>query len=280
MMKMIEDKNIAGMGFHSAATVHLMVEAERRAYADRAQFMGDADFVKVPVKKLTSDSYAKTRISDFDPHKAGNSQVTQPGKINAESEETTHLSVTDNDGNAVSITTTLNGSYGSKTVVGGAGFLLNNEMDDFSVKPGVPNMYGAVGAEANAIAPGKRMLSSMTPAIVLKNNKPFIVLGTPGGTTIPTSVFQTLVNMLEFGMGPEQAINEPKFHHQWQPDEVDVEKDFPASVTEQLKAMGYKIAVRNAIGRTEVIKIVYGPSGKVSIEAAGDKRGDDTSEGF
>jgi gamma-glutamyltranspeptidase/glutathione hydrolase len=165
-------------------------------------------------------------------------------------------------------------------VVGGAGFLLNNEMDDFSVKPGVPNMYGALGAEANAIAPGKRMLSSMTPAIVLKNNKPFIVLGTPGGTTIPTSVFQTLVNMLEFGMGPEQAINEPKFHHQWQPDQVEVEKDFPPAVVAQLKAMGYKIAVRNAIGRTEVIKIVYGPSGKVRIEAAGDKRGDDTAEGF
>jgi len=280
VMKMIEGKNITGMGFHSAASVHLMVEAERRAYADRAQFMGDADFVKVPVKKLTSDAYAKQRFDDFDPAKAGSSQSTQAGHINPESEETTHLSVTDAAGNAVSVTTTLNGGYGSKTVVGGAGFLLNNEMDDFSVKPGVPNMYGAVGAEANAIAPGKRMLSSMTPAIVLKNNKPFIVLGTPGGTTIPTSVFQTLVNMLDFGMGPEQAINEPKFHHQWQPDQVDVEKDFPAAIAEQLKAMGYKIAVRNSIGRTEVIKIVYGPSGKARIEAAGDKRGDDTAEGF
>ena len=280
VMKMIEGKDIARMGFHSVASVHLMVEAERRAYADRAQFMGDADFVKVPVKKLTSDGYAKQRFDDFDPNKAGSSQLTQAGHINAESEETTHLSVTDAAGNAVSVTTTLNGGYGSKTVVGGAGFLLNNEMDDFSVKPGVPNMYGAVGAEANAIAPGKRMLSSMTPAIVLKNNKPFIVLGTPGGTTIPTSVFQTLVNMLEFGMGPSQAIDEPKFHHQWQPDQVDVEKDFPPAVVEQLKAMGYKIAVRGTIGRTEVIKIVYGPSGKALIEAAGDKRGDDTAEGF
>ncbi len=279
-MKMIEGKDIAHMGFESVAAVHLMIEAERRAYADRAQFLGDADFVKVPVKTLTSDSYIKQRISDFDAAKAGSSETTQAGKINPESEETTHLCVTDKDGNAVSITTTLNGGYGSKTVVGGAGFLLNNEMDDFSVKPGVPNMYGAVGAEANAIAPGKRMLSSMTPAIVLKNNKPFIVLGTPGGTTIPTSVFQTLVDMLEFGMSPEDAINKPKFHHQWQPDVVDVEKDFPPTVIAQLKTMGYKISVRNAIGRTEVIKMVYGQGRKVTIDAAGDKRGDDTAEGF
>jgi gamma-glutamyltranspeptidase/glutathione hydrolase len=277
---MIEGRDIAHMGFHSVASVHLMVEAERRAYADRAQFMGDADFVKVPVKRLTSDAYVKERMSDFDPAKAGSSQATPAGKINPESEETTHLSITDKDGNAVSITTTLNGGYGSKTVVGGAGFLLNNEMDDFSVKPGVPNMYGAVGAEANAIAPGKRMLSSMTPAIVLKNNKPYIVLGTPGGTTIPTSVFQTLVNMLEFGMAPTEAINQPKFHHQWQPDEVAVEKDFPAAVVTGLKAMGYKIAMRGSIGRTEVIRIVYGSAGKVTIDAAGDKRGDDTVEGF
>ena len=280
VMKMIEGKNIAHMGFESVAATHLMIEAERRAYADRAEFMGDADFVKVPVKKLTSDSYISQRISDFNPNKAGSSDTTRAGKINPESEETTHLCVTDKDGNAVSITTTLNGGYGSKTVVGGAGFLLNNEMDDFSVKPGVPNMYGAVGAEANAIAPGKRMLSSMTPAIVLKNNKPFIVLGTPGGTTIPTSVFQTLVDMLEFGMGPEEAISKPKFHHQWQPDVVDVEKDFPPTVIAQLKAMGYKISVRNAIGRTEVIRIVYGQGHKVTIDAAGDKRGDDTAEGF
>ncbi len=279
-MKMIEGRDIAGMGFQSAAAVHLMIEAERRAYADRAEYMGDADFVKVPVKRLTSDSYIKERISDFDPNKAGSSEMTQAGKINPESEETTHLCVTDKDGNAVSVTTTLNGGYGSKTVVGGAGFLLNNEMDDFSVKPGVPNMYGALGGDANAIAPGKRMLSCMTPAIVLKNNKPYIVLGTPGGTTIPTSVFQTLVNMLEFGMGPEEAIDQPKFHHQWQPDVVDVEKDFPATVTAQLKAMGYKINTRGSIGRTEVIRIEYGAGGKATIDAAGDKRGEDTAEGF
>jgi gamma-glutamyltranspeptidase / glutathione hydrolase len=275
-MKMIEGKDIAKMGFQSAGAVHLMVEAERRAYADRARFMGDADFVKVPVKKLTSAAYIEERMNDYDPAKAGSSQLTQPGNINPESEETTHLSIIDKDGNAVSITTTLNGGYGNKTVVGGAGFLLNNEMDDFSVKPGVPNMYGAVGAEANAIAPGKRMLSSMTPAIVLKNNKPYIVLGTPGGTTIPTSVYQTLVNMLEFNLDADDAVNKPKFHHQWQPDEIFVEKDFPATVIEQLKAMGYKVDVRGTIGRTEVIKVL--PGGK--FEAVGDKRGDDTAEGF
>ena len=275
-MRMIEDKNIGRMGFQSVAAVHLMVEAERRAYADRAEFMGDVDFVKVPVKKLTSNAYIKERFSDFDAAKAGSSAVTKAGNINPESEETTHLSIIDKYGNAVSITTTLNGGYGSKTVVGGAGFLLNNEMDDFSVKPGVPNMYGALGTEANAIAPGKRMLSSMTPAIVLKNNKPFIVLGTPGGTTIPTSVYQTLVNMLDFNMSTADAVYKPKFHHQWLPDEVYVEKGFDAAVIDQLKAMGYKVSVRGQIGRTEVIKVL--PNKK--FEAIADNRGDDGAEGY
>jgi gamma-glutamyltranspeptidase/glutathione hydrolase len=275
-MKMIEDKNIAKMGFQSVAAVHLMVEAERRAYADRAAFMGDADFVKVPVKKLTSDAYIRERISDFDPGKAGTSTAIKEGNIKPESEETTHLSIIDKYGNAVSVTTTLNGGYGSRTVVGGAGFLLNNEMDDFSVKPGVPNMYGAIGAEANAIAPGKRMLSSMTPAIVLKDNKPFIVVGTPGGTTIPTSVFQTLVNMLEFNLSTADAVYKPKFHHQWKPDEIYAEKGFPEKIMEDLRAMGYKVTVRGRIGRTEVIKVLANKK----FEAVADSRGDDAAEGY
>ncbi len=274
MMKMIAKRNIGKMKFQTAASVQLMTEVERRAYADRAEFLGDPDFVKVPVKKLTSDAYLSERMKDYAADKAGNSTITKPGLI-GESEETTHLSIADNKGNVVSVTTTLNGGYGSRTVVGGAGFILNNEMDDFSVKPGVPNMYGAVGNEKNAIAPGKRMLSSMTPTIVLRNNKPYLVVGTPGGTTIPTSVYQTLVNILEFGMSAEDAVNKPKFHHQWLPDQLYVEKDFDETVKKQLEAMGYKIITRGQIGRTEVIQI----KGK-QIIAVGDKRGDDAAEGY
>lgn len=274
MMKMIENRNIAKLKFQTAQSVQLMIEAERRAYADRAEFLGDPDFVKVPVKKLTSSAYLKKRMQDFVVNKAGSSNVTLAGNI-PESEETTHLSITDAEGNAVSVTTTLNGHFGSKTVVSGAGFLLNNEMDDFSVKPGVPNMYGAVGNEKNSIAPGKRMLSSMTPTIVLKNKKTYIVVGTPGGTTIPTSVYQTLVNMLEFKLGAEDAVNKPKFHHQWLPDEIFIEKDFPASVADELKKMGYKITERGNIGRTEVIAI---KNKKITVIA--DKRGDDAAAGY
>ena len=275
MMKMVKDQPLKQYGFLSSQSVQLMVEVERRAYADRAKYLGDVDFFKVPVKTLISDAYAKERMKDYVPEKAGSSKQTNAGII-PESEETTHLSVYDKAGNAVAVTTTLNGGYGSKTVVGGAGFLLNNEMDDFSVKPGVPNMYGAVGAEANAIAPGKRMLSSMTPTIVLKNNKPFLVVGTPGGTTITTSVFQTLVNILEFEMSTEEAVNKPKFHHQWLPDEIAVEKDVPATLIGRLKEMGYNVTVRSQIGRTEVIRI--NPNGK--IEAVADKRGEDSAEGY
>ncbi|MBK8608695.1 MAG: gamma-glutamyltransferase [Chitinophagaceae bacterium] len=279
MMKMIEDKNIAAMKFQSAASVQLMTEVERRAYADRAEFLGDPDFVKVPVNTLVSPAYLKTRMDDYDPGKAGNSKTTLAGIIK-ESEETTHLSVVDQYGNAVAVTTTLNGGYGSRTVVGGAGFLLNNEMDDFSVKPGVPNMYGAVGNAKNAIAPGKRMLSSMTPTIVLKQGKPYLVVGTPGGTTIITSVFQSLVNMLEFGMNAIDAVNKPKFHHQWLPDVVSVESDFPDDVKKELILMGYQLRVRDAIGRTELIEIKRTGNGLTAITAVGDKRGDDDARGF
>jgi gamma-glutamyltranspeptidase / glutathione hydrolase len=277
MMKMIEDKKIAAMGFHSVQAVQLMTEVERRAYADRAEYMGDADFYKVPVAKLSSDAYLKERMKTYDPEKATPSTDIKPGIVTAkESEETTHFSVIDKEGNAVSITTTLNNSYGSKTVVGGAGFFLNDEMDDFSIKPGVPNMYGAVGGEANAIAPGKRMLSSMTPTIVLKDNKPYIVIGTPGGTTIPTQVFQTLVNILEFNMSTEDAVYKPKFHHQWLPDRLDVEKNFPQPVRDALAKMGYTINQLTAIGRTETIKVLA--NGK--FEAVADNRGDDSAEGW
>lgn len=274
MLGMIEDKNIAAMKFQTAASVQLMVETERRAFADRAEFLGDADFVKVPVKTLVSKKYIEERIKDYTPGKAGSSKAIGAGVIK-ESEETTHLSVIDGAGNAVSVTTTLNGHFGSRTVVGGAGFLLNNEMDDFSVKPGVPNMYGAVGNEKNAIAPGKRMLSSMTPTIVLKNKKTYLVVGTPGGTTIPTSVFQSIVNVVDFGMRAEDAVNKPKFHHQWLPDEVFAENDFDAATLAALEAMGYKINKRGDIGRTELIQV----KGK-KIIAVGDKRGDDAAEGY
>ncbi len=275
MMRMVEDRNLNEHGFESLYSVHLMAEVERLAYADRAKYLGDVDFYKVPTKTLTSYPYVQQRMKNFKPDSAGNSESIQAGVI-AESEETTHFDTYDRDGNCVSITTTLNGGYGSRTVVAGAGFLLNNEMDDFSIKPGVPNMYGAVGGEANAIAPGKRMLSSMTPTIVLYKDKPFLVVGTPGGTTITTSVFQTLIDIIDFGMSPSDAVNKPKFHHQWLPDILYVEKGFPSEVTAELKKMGYHVEEREAIGRTEVIRI--SSSGK--IEAVADWRGDDDAEGY
>ncbi len=277
MMKMIEPYEISKMGFQSAEAVQLMIEAERRAYADRAEYMGDKDFYPVPVNSLTKNEYLLERMQTFTPGKASVSTNIKPGKVTVpEHEETTHISVIDNDGNAVAVTTTLNGGYGSRTVVGGAGFLLNNEMDDFSIKPGVPNMYGAVGGEANAIKAGKRMLSSMTPTIVLQNGKPYLVVGTPGGTTIPTSVFQTLVNILDFNLSTIDAVNKPKFHHQWLPDRVDIENDFSSPTAIALEMMGYKLNKRGAIGRTEVIKVL--PNGK--FEAVADKRGDDDARGW
>jgi gamma-glutamyltranspeptidase/glutathione hydrolase len=275
MLKMIEKYPMSSYGFQTAKSVQLMIEAERRAYADRAEHMGDPDFYKVPVKTLLDETYLAQRMSDYNPDKAGSSNATKAGIIK-ESEETTHLSVMDEKGNMVSVTTTLNGGYGSRTVVGGAGFLMNNEMDDFSVKPGVPNMYGAVGGEANAIEPGKRMLSSMCPTLITKNNQPYVVIGTPGGTTIPTSVFQGIVNIIDFNMTADDAINKPKFHHQWLPDEVMAEKDFDADVKKQLQAMGYKMSERAGIGRTEAIRILK--NGK--RETAADKRGDDSVAGF
>ncbi len=274
MLKMIEKFPVSDYGFQTAKSVQLMIEAERRAYADRAKYMGDPDFSKLPVKTLMSDAYLVERMKDYDPNRATLSADIKAGSI-SESEETTHISIMDEAGNMVSVTTTLNNNFGSKTVVGGAGFLLNDEMDDFSVKPGVPNLYGAVGGAANAIAPGKRMLSSMTPTLVLKDHQPFIVVGTPGGTTIPTSVFQTLVNIIDFNMNAEDAVNKPKFHHQWLPDEVMIEDGFNPETESALKKMGYHFQKRGSIGRTELIKIST-PDHK---EAVADKRGDDSVSG-
>ncbi len=280
MLGMIEPFPVASYGFHSLQAVQLMVEAERRAYADRAKFLGDADFVKVPVKKLTSVTYLRQRMADYNPLKAGSSKNTTHGNIQPESEETTHLSVYDKEGNAVSVTTTLNNNYGSRTVVGGAGFLLNDEMDDFSIKPVVPNMYGALGSDANAIAPGKRMLSSMTPTIILKDNKPYLVMGSPGGTTIPTQLFQVTVNLLDFQMRLEDAVWKPRFHHQWLPDVIFIEKDFPSDVKAGLQTMGYEIIERGKIGRFEAIKITGSSSSRIQIEAVADQRGDDDAQGY
>ncbi len=274
MMKMVEKTSQIQKGFQTPEATQIMIEAERRAYADRAEHLGDPDFWKVPIKTMSSDTYLAKRMSDFIPGKASKSAEIKAGDIK-ESEETTHISIYDKQGNMVSITTTLNGGYGSKTVVAGAGFLLNNEMDDFSVKPGVANMFGAVGGEANAIQPGKRMLSSMCPVIVTKNGKPAIVVGTPGGTTIPTSVYQALVNSINFGMNIDDAINKPKFHHQHLPDEVFIEPNFPAELKNSLQTMGYKLTNRASIGKTEMIFIH-----KNKIEVAADRRGDDSVAGF
>lgn len=271
MLKMLEDKPLSSYGFQTVKSVQLITEVERRAYADRSKYFGDPDFYQVPQQSLVNPAYLKARMADYDSTKAGSSVTTGVGWIR-ESEQTTHISILDAEGNAVSVTTTLNGHYGSKTVVGRAGFLLNNEMDDFSIQEGLPNMYGAVGGKANAIAPHKRMLSSMTPTIVLKNNRPFMVVGTPGGTTITTSVLQSILNVIDFGMDAGEAVNNPKFHHQWLPDRVDVEPGFPLPLREQLMAMGYTINEREAIGRTEMILVR--PDGK--LEAVADKRGDDS----
>lgn len=253
----------------SPEAVQIMVEAERRAYADRAEYMGDPDFVKDHTHLLTDSSYIKKRWANFTIEKATPSH--QVGKIVTppmEKEQTTHISILDKDGTAISITTTLNGYYGSKTVVSGAGFLLNNEMDDFSIQPGFPNLYGAIGGEANSIAPNKRMLSSMTPTIVLKDNKPFLIVGTPGGTTIPTSVFQTIVGVIDFKLPATLAVNLPRFHHQWLPEKVFVEKFFPKTTMDILSKKNYLFEERSNIGKVEFIMM----ENNGNITAVADRR--------
>lgn len=274
VLKMIEPFPVGDLGFQTPQSVHLLVEAERRAYADRAQYMGDPDFWKVPDSALLSADYLRKRFSDYQDEKATPSTQVGPGNIK-ESEETTHISIADEEGNVVSITTTLNNHFGSRVVVKDAGFILNDEMDDFSIKPGVPNMYGAVGGEANAIAPGKRMLSSMAPTLVLQNGQPVYVVGSPGGTTIPTSVVQSLVNVIDFKMNIDAAVNAPKFHHQWLPDSVLVEPSFPVELRERLETFGHKVIQRSSIGRVEMIER---ENGKYTVVADG--RGEDGVAGF
>ena len=273
MLKMASYENLEKHQQNSAEAVQIMVEAERRAFADRAEFMGDPNFIEDKTQMLISDSYLKNRWKSFNKNLATPS--SEVGKIipqPKESTETTHISIIDKEGNAVAITTTLNGYYGSKVVVAGAGFFLNNEMDDFSIKPGVPNMFGAVGGEANKIEPGKRMLSSMTPTIVLKNGKPYIVVGTPGGTTIPTSVYQSIVNVLDFKLNPNLSVNAPKFHHQWLPETIAVEKGFPETTIKDLESKNYKFDRITQIGKTEMI--VINENGNAT--AVADGRGDDS----
>lgn len=273
MLKMASYENLEKHQQNSAEAVQIMVEAERRAFADRAEFMGDPNFIEDKTQMLISDDYLKNRWKSYNKNLATPS--SEVGKIIPqpnESTETTHISIIDKEGNAVSVTTTLNGYYGSKVVVAGAGFFLNNEMDDFSIKPGVPNMFGAVGGEANKIEPGKRMLSSMTPTIVLKNGKPYIVVGTPGGTTIPTSVYQSIVNVLDFKLNPNLSVNAPKFHHQWLPETIAVEKGFPESTIKALEIKNYKFDRINQIGKTEMILI----NENGNATAVADGRGDDS----
>lgn len=273
MLKMSSLENLENYQQNSTEAVQIMVEAERRAFVDRAEYMGDPDFINDKTQMLISDEYLKNRWKSFNKNSATpSSEVGKIIKQPKESTETTHISVIDKDGNAAAVTTTLNGLYGSKVVVSGAGFFLNNEMDDFSVKPGVPNMFGAVGGEANSIQPNKRMLSSMTPTIVLKNGKPFMVVGTPGGTTIPTSVYQSIVNVIDFKLNPNLSVNSPKFHHQWLPETVMVEKNFPETTISDLKKMNYKIERISQIGRTEMILI----DEKGNATAIADGRGDDS----
>ena len=288
MLKVIEDYDIKGFGHNSVETIQILVEAERRAYADRSHFMGDPDYMSLPVYELMDKNYVVDRMKNFSWDKATPSSEVDHGSIIVqESDETTHYSIIDKYGNSVSVTTTLNNSYGSKVFVEEGGFFLNNEMDDFSSKPGHPNFYGLIGSEANSIQPGKRMLSSMTPSIILKDNKPSLIVGTPGGSTIITSVLQTILNVYEFDMNVQEAVNAPRFHHQWLPDVVifeegiiDKEKDsilksksyFVISLPIEVDTGG--MSARSSIGAVDAILI--GEKGEVSTGA--DFRGDDYGE--
>ena len=286
LLKAVESYDIAQYGHNSVESIQIMVEAERRAYADRSFYMGDPDFNKLPVYELMDDEYVKARMESFSWDKATLSSDVSHGDLKTikESDQTTHYSIIDADGNSVSVTTTLNTNYGSKVFVEAGGFFLNNEMDDFSSKPGHPNSFGLIGSEANSVEANKRMLSSMTPTIVLKNKKPSLIVGTPGGSTIITSVFQTILNVYEFNMSMQEAVNAPRVHHQWLPDVVIIEKDGIDSVQDSiLRSKNYfvvslpivsdgpNIRARSSIGKVDAIFI--DENGDVSTGA--DPRGDD-----
>ena len=280
ILKTTANYPIAQYGHNTTKTIQVLTEAQRRAYADRSHYLGDPDFIDIPVDSLLSDAYLKGRMDSFSFEGATPSKELTHGIISrAESAETTHYSIIDSYGNAIAVTTTLNASFGSKLYSKKLGFFLNNEMDDFSAKPGTPNLFGLIGGDANAIAPQKRMLSSMTPTLVEKDNKLWMTLGTPGGSTIITSVLQTILNVYEFNMSMQQAVDAPRFHHQWLPDVVKVEAtSFDTKTIKELENKGYVIDYKNALSIGKVDAILVLPDG--SLEAGADKRGDDTAVGF